>query len=68
MNDNDPKIPLEKLVQMERNVYEITNAAIKRADQLVITKGDDLKERKIKVVTAAMNEVFNDKVHFRCEE
>lgn len=68
MSDSDPKIPLEKIVEMERNVYEITNAAIKRADQLVITKGDELREKKIKVVTAAMNEVFNDKVHFRCED
>lgn len=68
MSDDNPNIPLEKLVEMERNVYEITNAAIKRADQLAITKADDLKEKKIKIVTAAMYEVFNDKVHFRCEE
>ncbi len=64
-------IPLDLLLQDDRNVYELTSAIIRRAHQLgeirrafssdehgsVIEDGD-------KVVSQAITEILTDEVHF----
>lgn len=68
-------IPLDHLMQDDRNVYELTSAIIRRAHQIgeirrafssdehgsVIEDGD-------KVVTQAINEVVLNQVHFELIE
>ncbi len=60
-------VPLQGIVDHEGNVYELTNAAIKRAAQLAITGGATVDECEGKFVSAALTEVVNKKVDYHNE-
>ncbi|HDQ13191.1 MAG TPA: DNA-directed RNA polymerase subunit omega [Sediminispirochaeta sp.] len=61
-------IPLDKLIVKDSNVYEMTNAAIKRAHQLTITGDEEIEQNGGKVVSTAIAQVLNKKVEYRIEE
>ncbi len=62
-------IPLRKITEFHHagNIYEVTNAAIRRASQLILAGGKSVEECKNHVVSAALGEVLNDKVHYKIE-
>jgi DNA-directed RNA polymerase subunit omega len=57
-------VPLSAMIDSEQNVYELTNAAIKRAEQLSLTKMDELTKNKAKVASAAIREIVNKEVGY----
>lgn len=61
-------IPLSELVETELNIYELTNASIKRAEQLGLTKADEIIKQKAKVTSVAIREVVTGKVEFKYSE
>ena len=58
-------IPLEHFDGEEKNVYEITCAAIRRAYQITIT--GDLEDHT-KIVPSAISQILTQKVRYRLEE
>jgi DNA-directed RNA polymerase subunit omega len=61
-------IPLEFLVGYEKNVYELTCAAIRRAYQITVTGDEEVEANHGKVVSTAISQVLTRKVIFRLEE
>lgn len=68
-------IPLDTLMQDERNVYELTTAIIRRAHQIgeirrafSSDEHGSVSEEGEKVVTQAINEVLSDQVRFELIE
>lgn len=61
-------IPLEKIINFTGNRYELTNAVIKRAEQLAKIGDPDLEEFGYKVVSAADDQILSGKVLYRLQE
>ena len=61
-------LPLDSLVGYEKNVYELTCAAIRRAYQITLTGDEEVEENLGKVVPTAINQILTQKVTFRLEE
>ncbi|MCF7913625.1 MAG: DNA-directed RNA polymerase subunit omega [Spirochaetaceae bacterium] len=61
-------IPLDKLVGWKGNIYEMTSAAIKRANQLTITGDEEVEINNGKVVPTAIKQILDKKVEYRIEE
>ena len=60
--------PLEELIEYDKNMYEITVAASRRAYQLSMLFDDDLKEDyEGKMVALAARQLFTEEVEFRLE-
>jgi DNA-directed RNA polymerase subunit K/omega len=64
-------IPLDRLMQDDRNIYELTSAIIRRAHQIgeirrafSSDEHGSVNDDGEKVVTQAINEVVLDQVHF----
>lgn len=57
--------PLEELVKFQRNVYEITVAASRRAYQLAKINGPIVEEYNGKVVSLAARQLFDGEVKYR---
>ena len=68
MKSKEYSIPLDYLVETELNIYEMTNASIKRAEQLNITKGEEIAKMKAKVTSMAIREVVTGKVEYKYSE
>ncbi len=65
MDDNKVKsMPLDLLVEADKNIYELTSAAIHRARQLVTLGGEEVESHKGKIVSAALDEMLNDKLKY----
>jgi DNA-directed RNA polymerase subunit omega len=60
--------PLERLIEYEDNMYEITCAASRRAYQLSMLRDPEIEENDGKVVSVAACQVFTQEVEFRIEE
>lgn len=60
--------PLEKLVEFNDNIYEITVAASRRAYQLAKINDEEVRENYGKVVCVAAKQLFNKTVNYRIEE
>ncbi|MBP5569215.1 MAG: DNA-directed RNA polymerase subunit omega [Treponema sp.] len=60
--------PLEKLVEFNDNIYEITVAASRRAYQLAKINDEEVRENYGKVVCVAARQLFNKTVNYRIEE
>ena len=60
--------PLEKLVEFNENIYEITVAASRRAYQLAKINDEEVRENYGKVVCVAAKQLFNKTVNYRIEE
>jgi len=61
-------IPLDKLVSWKGNIYEMTSAAIKRANQLTITGDEEVEKNNGKVVPTAIKQILDKTVEYRIEE
>lgn len=57
-------IPMDRLVNTDKNMYELTNAAIHRAEQISITgevKDEDLTG---KIISKAISEIVTEEVKY----
>lgn len=57
-------VPLDMLIGTDKNIYELTNAAIHRAKQLSITSSEEIDKGKEKIVSVAINEIVSDEVEY----
>jgi DNA-directed RNA polymerase subunit omega len=63
-NINNNVIPFDRLVDSQDNVYELTSASIRRAEQITVTKNEELKREKIKIVSEALREILEGDVKY----
>ncbi|MDA3850636.1 MAG: DNA-directed RNA polymerase subunit omega [Spirochaetaceae bacterium] len=68
MKSKDYSIPLDELVENDMNIYEMTNASIKRSEQLSLTKADEIAKNKAKVTSMAIREIVSGKVKYKYSE
>ncbi len=61
-------IPVDELIDYKGNRYELTCAAIKRAIQINLTRDEELKKNKGKIVPTALRQVLLGKVKYKVEE
>ncbi|MFP4363432.1 MAG: DNA-directed RNA polymerase subunit omega [Spirochaetia bacterium] len=61
-------IPLGRLIDYEDNVYELTNAAIRRAIQITVTGKEELEDKDSKIISNALNQILTKKVEYIVEE
>ncbi|HOJ63233.1 MAG TPA: DNA-directed RNA polymerase subunit omega [Spirochaetota bacterium] len=61
-------LPLDEIIDFKGNRYELTCAAIKRAIQLNLTKDEELKKNKNKIVPTALRQIFSGKIKYKLEE
>ncbi|MDA3957928.1 DNA-directed RNA polymerase subunit omega [Oceanispirochaeta sp.] len=61
-------IPLGDLVNHEGNMYELTNAAIHRAEQISMAGSDDLDKNRGKIVSTALEEIISKKVQYEYQK
>jgi len=61
-------IPLDRLIEINENIYEMTCAAIRRSNQLTITGDEEVEKNNGKVVPTAISQILNKKVEYRIEE
>lgn len=61
-------IPVDELIDYKGNRYELTCAAIKRAIQINLTKDEELKKNRGKIVPTALKQVLLGKVRYKVEE
>ncbi len=61
-------LPLDLLISYDRNSYELTYAAIKRAAQINLAGDEELDAAKNRVVSLAIKQILNKKVQYRLEE
>lgn len=57
-------IPLDKLLQKDRNIYELTCAIIKRTEQLTATSAEEIEAEGEKIVGVGMKQVLTSEVEF----
>ncbi len=59
------KIPLEKLIDNDSNVYEMTCVAIKEADIYSATDtGKDIEARGDKIVSVVLTRALNNEIEY----
>lgn len=63
MAENSKDIPMDKLVNTDKNMYELTNAAIHRAEQIALT-GLDSSEEGGKIISKAIQEIVSEEVKY----
>ena len=61
-------IPLDKLLERNKNIYELTCAGIKRASQITITGERENGVEESKIVPMALKQILTEKVEYRREE
>jgi len=61
-------INLDKVVNFEGNIYEVTNAVIRRARQITEIGDDDLALHHGKVVSTSITQIFTKKIEYQLEE
>jgi len=61
-------INLDKIVNFEGNIYEVTNAVIRRARQITEIGDDDLALHHGKVVSTSLYQIFSKKIEYQLEE
>lgn len=61
-------VPLEKLVNEESNIYELTRASIRRAYQITVTGDEELEANEGKVVSTAIKQILTRQVQYQLEE
>lgn len=61
-------MPLEQLIEYDRNAYEITVAITKRAYQLGIIKNEEVEKSNGKVVSLATRQVFSKQIEYKAIE
>lgn len=58
-------MPLEQLIEYDRNAYEMTVAVTHRAYQLAVIKGPEVEKNNGKVVSLATRQIFSKAVEYR---
>ncbi|WP_028973643.1 hypothetical protein [Spirochaeta cellobiosiphila] len=61
-------IPLNLLISYDQNLYELTNAMIKRSSQVALTGDEDIEKYNGKVVSTSIGQVLSKKVEFKRED
>lgn len=63
-------IPLDKLIDTDKNIYEMTCVAIKEASIIANTKEavEQLDEKKEKIVSSVLTRVLNDEIEYTASE
>ena len=62
-------IPLDKLIDKEGNIYEMTCVAIKEANIISATSiKEEIEESGEKVVSHVLTQVLNDEIKYSLEE
>lgn len=61
-------IPLDKLINEDSNIYELTAASIRRAYQISVTGDEELETNQGKVVSTAIKQILTREVQFQIEE
>ena len=62
-------IPLDKLIDKEGNIYEMTCVAIKEANIISSTNvKDEIEESGEKIVSHVLTQVLNDEIKYSIEE
>lgn len=61
-------INLDKIVNFDGNIYEVTNAVIRRAKQITEIGDDDLSLHHGKVVSTSLHQIFSKKIEYRLED
>jgi DNA-directed RNA polymerase subunit omega len=59
---------LDKLINYEGNVYDLTCAAIRRAYQMTVTGEEESAQGNGKIAPEAVNQVLGGDIEFRIEE
>ena len=59
---------LDKLIDKEGNIYEMTCVAIKEANVIQATNLKDEIEKNEKVVTHVLDQVLNDEIKYTTDE
>ncbi len=57
-------IPMDELVNSDKNMYELTNAAIHRAEQISITGTDNNEDVEGKIISKAIDEIVTEEVKY----
>ena len=68
MTKKNSSIPLENLVSTDKNMYELTNAAIHRAKQISMTGSDELEAAGGKIVSLAIKEIVTEEVQYNIKQ
>ncbi len=68
MTKKNSSIPLENLVSTDKNMYELTNAAIHRAKQISMTGSDELESAGGKIVSLAIKEIVTEEVQYNIKQ
>ena len=62
-------IPLDKLIDKEGNIYEMTCVAIKESNIISSTSfKDEIEESGEKIVSHVLTQVLNDEIKYTIEE
>ena len=61
-------LPLHLLISNTKNRYELSVAAIRRAQQLNLTGDEEVEENNGKVVSTAIRQILEDRVKYQLEE
>ena len=68
MSKDASDIPLGDLVSTEKNMYELTNAAIHRAKQITMAGSEDLEISGGKIVSLAIKEIVTEEVQYNIKQ
>jgi len=64
MADKRRVIPMDELVNTDKNMYELTNAAIHRAEQISITGNDNNEDEEGKIISKAIGQIVTEEVKY----
>ncbi len=68
MTNIPSNIPLGELVSTDKNMYELTNAAIHRAKQISMAGPTDLESSGGKIVSMAIKEIVTEEVQYNIKQ
>jgi DNA-directed RNA polymerase subunit omega len=60
-------LPLNLLIKLQGNMYELTCASIKRAIQINLAGDEELEANRGKIVSTAIKQILTKKVEYRIE-
>ncbi len=64
MADKRRVIPMDELVNSDANMYELTNAAIHRAEQISIAGNDNDEDEEGKIISKAIGQIVTGEVKY----
>ena len=61
----EKSMPITRILDYQDNIYELTNAVIKRSNQVTKTGSEDLETYHGKPISLSMDEILSKQVLFR---